>query len=61
MVTMDNLNDEVEINWRDICNSAIYFNGVTEVQHVTRPDWFEHDKFAQAQRFLRGNVARSVN
>ena len=48
--------NKLEEKWFAIYDQAQYFRGVSDTGNHVVPDWFHHDKFEEAQKFLKNDI-----
>ena len=47
------IQNELEEKWLTIYDQAQYCKGVAETGNHIVPDWYDHDKFSEAQKFIK--------
>ena len=47
---------ELENKWLAMCDKAQYRKGVSDTGNHIVPDWYDHDKFVEAQKFMKKDI-----
>ena len=47
---------ELEEKWLTIYDQAQYCKGVSDTSNHIVPDWYDHDKFVEAQKYMKKDV-----
>ena len=48
--------EELEEKWLTIYDQAQYFKGVSDSGNHILPDWYDHDKFVEAQKYIKKDI-----
>ena len=43
---------ELEEKWLTVCHKAKYWRGVSETGNHILPEWYDHDKIEESQKFI---------